>query len=389
MPGVLQRPAHVIREVRAARAGARRRSPRRPSSRPCGGPVRRLAAGLLEHPAPDRHDQPALLGQRDELVRGDDAARRGGASGSAPPRPRPWRGEVEDRLVEQEELVRCRAPRRGRSRAPGVLRRPRTCWRRTAHSGPCRRPWPRTAPGRRRAAARRGWRIGPIATPMLAVTEKILRPSSSSDRLAQHLGEPVGEQVQRRSSSVASRPARRTRRRRADRPCPASRTALCSRSPTVFSSWSPAAWPRLSLTCLKPSMSMNSAPASIPGSRRATREQLLGAVEHQRAVGQARERVVQSLVGELTGLLDHQRERPPASRASSSISSADIQQLSSVPPISTESAFRSLRSRSPRPAQTRWTVQPLWRLMVVRWALAGACPPEKDARVRRRSRSGS
>ena len=44
-----------------------------------------------------------------------------------------------------------------------------------------------------------------------------------------------------------------------------SRTVLCSRSPTTCSSWSPAAWPSLSLTCLKPSMSMYSAPATRAG----------------------------------------------------------------------------------------------------------------------------
>ena len=33
----------------------------------------RAGACLLEHPAPDRDDQPGLLGQRDEVRRGQDA----------------------------------------------------------------------------------------------------------------------------------------------------------------------------------------------------------------------------------------------------------------------------------------------------------------------------
>src|SRR4051794_35280894 len=42
--------------------------------RALGGPGGRLAAGLVEHPLADRDDQPARLGDRDEVVRGHQAA---------------------------------------------------------------------------------------------------------------------------------------------------------------------------------------------------------------------------------------------------------------------------------------------------------------------------
>src|SRR6202044_3688932 len=40
-----------------------------PLAAPCGG----LLACGTQHPAPERHDHSGLLGQRDELVRRDDA----------------------------------------------------------------------------------------------------------------------------------------------------------------------------------------------------------------------------------------------------------------------------------------------------------------------------
>src|SRR4051812_40129987 len=42
---------------------------------PLGTPARGLQAGLLDHPGADLHDQPALLGERDELGRRDEPAR--------------------------------------------------------------------------------------------------------------------------------------------------------------------------------------------------------------------------------------------------------------------------------------------------------------------------
>ena len=45
------------------------------------------------------------------------------------------------------------------------------------------------------------------------------------------------------------------------------------------------------------------------------REHLLGAVEHEGAIRQPGQRVVESLMGELAGLLAHERKRSPASGA--------------------------------------------------------------------------
>ena len=43
-----------------------------------------------------------------------------------------------------------------------------------------------------------------------------------------------------------------------------SRSVVESRAATDFRSWSPASWPSVSFTCLKPSRSMNSAAVSVP-----------------------------------------------------------------------------------------------------------------------------
>src|SRR6202011_5088958 len=69
------------------------------------GPRRSLARCLAENPASDRDDQPAVLGQWDEFIGFDDASQ-----GMAPADQRlgadhPTAGEIEDRLVEQEELL--------------------------------------------------------------------------------------------------------------------------------------------------------------------------------------------------------------------------------------------------------------------------------------------
>ena len=82
-----------------------------------------------------------------------------------------------------------------------------------------------------------------------------------------------------------------------------SRTQPTSRSATVFSSSSPAACPKRSLTDLKPSRSRNSTAICVllparPGDR------LLDPVEEERAVGQPGERVVP---GQPAHLLDHRQ----------------------------------------------------------------------------------
>ena len=71
------------------------------------------------------------------------------------------------------------------------------------------------------AQQRVGVRVGPDRDPDADRPRGDLASVLELDRLAQDLGQAVGEQVQRRLAVLSARPARRTRRRRAGRPCPA------------------------------------------------------------------------------------------------------------------------------------------------------------------------
>ena len=83
----------------------------RPRVRPRRVPERGLRAGGVEHPAPDRLDQPALLGDRDELGGTDETA-----LGMLPAQQRLDRADRavvqrDDRLVDDAQLVALeRAP---------------------------------------------------------------------------------------------------------------------------------------------------------------------------------------------------------------------------------------------------------------------------------------
>ena len=127
----------------------------------------------------------------------------------------------------------------------------------------CRRPpWPGTWPGRRCACSCSDVAgVGPAAAmPMLAPTCSS-RPSMTNgavervdDPLGDRLGVGAAPTVDSMSTANSSPPKRATvspvaHRRR-------------SRSATWTSSWSPAAWPRLSLTSLNPSRSRNSTATS-------------------------------------------------------------------------------------------------------------------------------
>ena len=118
-------------------------------------PAPRRARGLAQHPVADRHDQALLLGQRDEVVGLDQAARRVAASGSAPRQPTSWPSpRAHLRLVVQHELAardglrqlrlelqRCeRALRRARGRSSDAWRGPGA--------------WPGTSPRRRSGSGR-------------------------------------------------------------------------------------------------------------------------------------------------------------------------------------------------------------------------------------------
>ena len=87
---------------------------------------------------------------------------------------------------------------------------------------------------------------------------------------------------------------RRTRRRRSGPRCRPGAGPRRRRSAVSTSSWSPAPWPRLSLTTLKWSRSQKRTATPVPVRRRGRGPG--EAVEQQRAVGQAGERVVGGLV---------------------------------------------------------------------------------------------
>ncbi len=75
-----------------------------------------------------------------------------------------------------------------------------------------------------------------------------------------------------------------------------------------------------------------------PRLARGARDQLFGAVEHERAVGQARQHVVHRLVRELARLLVDQRQRPPAARREHDRQQRRSIRQSSTPPTSSVSA---------------------------------------------------
>ena len=73
-------------------------------------PAPRLAAGRFQHPAPDRDDQPGLLGERNERQRRDEAARRVLPADERLEPDDPVGSEVHDRLVVEPQLVALEGP---------------------------------------------------------------------------------------------------------------------------------------------------------------------------------------------------------------------------------------------------------------------------------------
>ena len=108
MPGIpraLEGLAHVVdergaRELLEGEVHAARRD-----GEPGVAPFRELAARALDHPAADRHEQPALLGDVEEMVRREEATSR---VLPADERLHPGAGEplgVEEGLVDEAQLV--------------------------------------------------------------------------------------------------------------------------------------------------------------------------------------------------------------------------------------------------------------------------------------------
>ena len=135
----------------------------------------------------------------------------------------------------------------------------------------------------------------PPAMPMLADDEHLL--SVEQERRAQGDQDSLGglDRV-RQAVGPSSRIVNSSPPRRAIVSLGAQ--AARRRWPTCTSSWSPAAWPRLSLTTLKRSRSMNSTASSWPQVF-AAGQGVGDAVEEQRPIGQPGERIVEGAVAQL------------------------------------------------------------------------------------------
>ena len=132
--------------------------------------------------------------------------------------------------------------------------------------------------------------VRPVATPTLRLTASSRSPTAIGSSKRRRMRSAISWRTLDVPRAGCGR-GPRTRRRRAGRRGRRCRTARASRRATARSSWSPTAWPSVSLTVLKSSRSTNStADAAGRVERRAD------ALDEQRAVGEPGERVVVGLV---------------------------------------------------------------------------------------------
>ena len=225
--------------------------------------------------------------------------------------------QVERRLVDEEELVvRERAAQVHLELHAASGRRP-ACPTRTRRSGSCPPTWPGTSRCRRRAAApRRRRALARRDADARGHGQLAVLASASANGALQRFAAGARRSARGRRASETSS-ASTTNSSPPRRPSASvSRTTPSRRAAIARSSSSPAACPSVSLMLLKLSRSMNSAATGVCVAARAA-EHLLAAVEDQRAVGQAGERVVggherelllaarELLVGALALLLEH------------------------------------------------------------------------------------
>ena len=137
------------------------------------------------------------------------------------------------------------------------------------------------------------WTTTPMLAPsaQLAPGDRRRAPTRRSSSRSRDRRSACGSSAPSSSSANSSPPSRASvslgpddRRRSARRP-------RCS-------SWSPASWPRLSFTCLKPSRSTSSTASGVARAL-GPRERLVEAVAEERAVGEAGQAVVERLPREL------------------------------------------------------------------------------------------
>ncbi len=210
----------------------------------------------------------------------------------------PARGQVDDRLVVHDELVAGQ-----RVLAAASARRPRAGCRRTwpgrtRRTGRGRPPWPSTSRGRRRAAARRLVGLGPsalvVATPMLAVPTKSRLPSRTGWRIA------ASSRSARAAASISSTSSTSTAN--SSPPSRASvsdgRTCWLIRSATrrdelVAGRVAERVVDHLEVVEVDQQQRHSAAAALVAGHR------VLDPVAEQRPVGQAGQRVLERLAGQL------------------------------------------------------------------------------------------
>ncbi len=282
-------------------------------------PGRRLAARLLEHPTPDRNDQSGVLGQRDEPVGSHDPAVREMPADQRLDPNHLGALELVDRLIEELELsarILNRGAQVGFQLGPVFFAHAhaRVVEHETVLAGGLGGVEGEVGVAQQRV----GVGVGTDRDPDADRTRGDLAPVVELDRLAQDLGEAVGEQVQRRLA--VSQFAQHDELVAAE---PADRVPLADRPPQPFSDGPQQLIPgRVAVVVVDVLEAVDvDEQGSGDGTQLGCRalDQLFGPVQDQRAVGEPGERVVQRLVGELAvllrqlvGLLVHERQRAPA-----------------------------------------------------------------------------
>ena len=287
----------VVEQARVAELAAREVDAQ--VDRPAVGLVRpraRLPARLLEHEPAERHDQPALLGDADEVRRGEPAALRVVPADEGLHLDRQAAAQVEDRLVDDRDLRRRRWPGGARPPARGATRRGPASPARSARSGPCRRSSPRTSRRRRGPARRR--RRRPRRRPS--------RPRCSPSRRPRARCPPAGRAASRTRSATSaawsmsptssSRTANSSPRQAAGRVARPDRAA--SRRATSTSSRSPDAVAERVVDVLEV-VEVDQQHRGHRPAAPAAGQRVADAVGEQGAVGEPGQRVVERLVAEL------------------------------------------------------------------------------------------
>ena len=222
------------------------------------------AARLGEHPVADRHDEPGLLGDRDEPPGGEKpvlvgcapAHERLHADDESPCERRRSAGNTSSKSTARERGAQRRTPSVRRAQRGIVAARRRRTRKRVAPDAPSRG----TSRCRRLRAARCCPSPSPAdAIPMLAMTCSSCAAIANGSRERRderaRPADVLGRSVATSSSETMNSSPPRRRERVASRSRPVSALRRLRRS-----SSSPASWPSVSLITLKRSRSMKSAP---------------------------------------------------------------------------------------------------------------------------------